>query len=147
MTTQPDNPKEKPAFDAGQPLIMFDGVCVLCSGFVRTVVGLDRKSRFRFATAQSPLGEALFRKYGLRTDSYETNRALIDGGAFTRLDSFIAVMAELSWQWWAARSLLLLPRPLRNWLCDCVAKNRYALFGRKASCEGLSAELKGRLVG
>ncbi|SJM28141.1 hypothetical protein BQ8482_110071 [Mesorhizobium delmotii] len=61
MTAQPDNPPEKPAFDASQPLIVFDGVCVLCSGFVRMVVGLDRISRFRFATAQSPLGDALFR--------------------------------------------------------------------------------------
>ncbi|WP_292211808.1 hypothetical protein [Mesorhizobium sp.] len=48
MTTQPDNPPEKPAFDASQPLIVFDGVCVL-SDFVRMVVGLERKSRFRFA--------------------------------------------------------------------------------------------------
>ncbi|WP_245319608.1 thiol-disulfide oxidoreductase DCC family protein [Mesorhizobium temperatum] len=122
---------------------MFDGVCVLCSGFVRMMVGLDRKSRFRFATAQSPLDEALFRKYGLRTDCYETNLALIDGAAFTRLDRFVAVMAERGWRWRAAKSLLLLPRPLRNWLYDRVAKNRYALFGRKESCEILSAELKG----
>ncbi len=111
------------------------------------VVGLDRKSRFRFATAQSPLDEALFRKYGLRTDCYETNLALIDGAAFTRLDSFVAVMADLGWPWWAARSLLLLPRPLRNWLYDRIAKNRYALFGKKESCEIPSAKLEGRLIG
>ena len=36
-------------FDARHPLIVFDGVCVLCSGFVRMVVRLDRQSRFRFA--------------------------------------------------------------------------------------------------
>ncbi|WP_292183586.1 hypothetical protein [Mesorhizobium sp.] len=53
MTTQPDNPPEEPAFDASQPLIVFDGVCVLCSGFVRMVVGLDRKS----SGALSFLGE------------------------------------------------------------------------------------------
>ncbi|RUU97023.1 DUF393 domain-containing protein, partial [Mesorhizobium sp. M6A.T.Cr.TU.017.01.1.1] len=86
MTTQPNHPPEKPAFDASHPLIVFDGVCVLCSGFVRMVVRLDRQGRFRFATAQSPFGEALFRKHGLRTDSYETNLVLIDGVAFTRLD-------------------------------------------------------------
>ncbi|WP_245525677.1 MULTISPECIES: DCC1-like thiol-disulfide oxidoreductase family protein [unclassified Mesorhizobium] len=125
---------------------MFDGVCVLCSGFVRMVVRLDRKSRFRFATAQSPFGEALFRKHGLRTDSYETNLVIIDGAAFTRLDSFIAVMAELGWPWRAAKFLLLLPRPVRGWLYDRVAKNRYALFGRKDHCEIPSAEMKGRMI-
>ena len=88
MTSSPE------PFDASQPLIVFDGVCVLCSGFVRTVVRLDRKNRFRFATAQSPFGEALFHKHGLRTDSYETNLVLINGAPFIRLDSFVAVMAN-----------------------------------------------------
>lgn len=140
-----DHPSE--TFDASQPLIVFDGVCVLCSGFVRMVVRLDRKNRFRFATAQSPFGEALFRKYGLRTDSYETNLVLIDGAAFMRLESLVAVMAELGWPWRAARVLLLLPRPLRNWLYDRIARNRYALFGRKDSCDIPSAGLRGRFLG
>ncbi|CDX13828.1 Thiol-disulfide oxidoreductase DCC [Mesorhizobium sp. ORS 3324] len=135
------------AYDARQPLIVFDGVCVFCSGFVQLIVNLDRDRRFRFATAQSPLGEALFRKYGLPTGDYETNLAIIDGGAFTKLDSFVAIMAVLGWPWRAAKALLLLPRPLRDWLYDRVAKNRYALFGRKDSCEIPSAELRQRLIG
>lgn len=44
-----------------------------------------------------------------------------------RLDSFIAVMAaELGWPWPAAKALLLIPRPLRDWLYERIAKNRYA---------------------
>ncbi|MER8477120.1 DCC1-like thiol-disulfide oxidoreductase family protein [Mesorhizobium sp. M0815] len=128
-------------------MIVFDGVCVLCSGFVRTVVKLDRKGHFHFVTAQSPLGEMLFKKYGLQTDRYETNLVIIDGAAFTRLDSFVAVMAELAWPWRAARILLLLPRPLRDWLYDRIAKNRYALFGKKDNCEIPSAEVRARLIG
>ncbi|MER8379422.1 MULTISPECIES: DCC1-like thiol-disulfide oxidoreductase family protein [unclassified Mesorhizobium] len=128
-------------------MIVFDGVCVLCSGFVRTVVKLDRKGHFHFVTAQSPLGEMLFKKYGLQTDRYETNLVIVDGAAFTRLDSFVAVMAELGWPWRAARILLLLPRPLRDWLYDRIAKNRYALFGKKDNCEIPSAEVRARLIG
>jgi len=133
-------------FDACQPLIVFDGVCVLCSGFVRTVVRLDRKSRFRFATAQSPFGEALFHKYGLRTDSYEAKLVLVGGAPFMRLDSLIAVMSELGWPWRAAKILLLLPRPVRDWLYERIAKNRYAIFGRKDSCEIPSAAMRARMI-
>ncbi|WP_281409093.1 DCC1-like thiol-disulfide oxidoreductase family protein [Mesorhizobium sp. B2-4-14] len=71
--------------------MLFDGVCALCLGFVRLAVRLDRQNRFRFATAQSSFGEALFRRHGPRTDSYETNFVFIDG-AFTRPDSFVAVL-------------------------------------------------------
>ncbi|MGX5844571.1 thiol-disulfide oxidoreductase DCC family protein [Mesorhizobium sp. ArgA1] len=141
MTSSPE------PLDASQPLIVFDGVCVLCSSFVRTVVRLDRKNRFRFATAQSPFGEALFHKYGLRTDSYETNLVLIGGAPFVRLDSFIAVMAELGWPWRAAKALLLLPRPLRDWLYERIAKNRYAIFGRKDSCGIPPAAMRARMIG
>ena len=144
--TKPTHSPEPPSLDASHPLIVFDGVCVLCSGFARMVVRLDRKDSFRFATAQSPLGEALFRRHGLRTDSYETNLVIIDGVAFTRLESLVAVMSALGWPWPAARLLLLLPRPLRNWLYERVAKNRYALFGRKDSCEIPSAALRSRLI-
>ncbi|MFA6155732.1 thiol-disulfide oxidoreductase DCC family protein [Mesorhizobium sp.] len=134
-------------FDASHPLIVFDGVCVLCSGFVRMVIRLDRHRRFRFATAQSPLGDALFKKHGLRTDSYETNLVLVGGVAFTQLDGFVAVMSELGWPWRAAMLLLLLPRPLRDWLYRRIAENRYALFGRKDSCALPSAELRQRFLG
>nr|WIE92251.1 DCC1-like thiol-disulfide oxidoreductase family protein [Mesorhizobium sp. WSM4875] len=134
------------AYDARQPLLVFDGVCVFCSGFVQIVLKIDRNKRFRLATAQSPLGEALFREHGLPTEDYDSNLAIIDGAAFTKLDSFVAVMAALGWPWRAARLLLVLPRPLRDWLYDRIAKNRYALFGHKDSCEIPSAELRQRLI-
>lgn len=132
--------------DISQPLIVFDGVCVLCSGFARTVVRLDTEKRFRFATAQSPLGAALYRRHGLRSDGYETNLVLIDGAAFTRMDSLVAVYGALGWPWRAARVVNLLPRHLRDWLYDRIAKNRYALFGRKESCEIPSRALRERIL-
>ena len=148
MTDLPDqySPPDQ-VYDPSLPLLVFDGVCVFCSGFVQLIVRLDRKKRFRFATAQSPFGEALFRRHGLPTDDYDSNLAIIDGVGFTHLDSFIAIMAELGWPWRAAKALLILPRPLRDWIYNRVAKNRYALFGRKDSCEIPSAELRQRLVG
>ncbi|MER9342374.1 DCC1-like thiol-disulfide oxidoreductase family protein [Mesorhizobium sp. M0601] len=147
MTVKPNHSPEPPEFDASRPLIVFDGVCVLCSGFVRMVVKLDRKGHFHFVTAQSPFGEVLFKKYGLRTDRYETNLVIVDGAAVTRLDSFVAVMAELGWPCRSARILLPLPRPLRDWLYGRIAKNRYALFGKKDNCEIPSAEVRARLIG
>ncbi len=128
-------------------LIVFDGVCILCSGFARTVVRLDRRDRFRFVTAQSTLGEALFKSHWLRADEYETNLVLIDGKAYTRMDSFIAVMDALGWPWRAAKLLYLLPRRLRDWLYERIARNRYALFGKKDNCDIPSPALRERILG
>ncbi len=49
-------------------LIVFDGECVLCSGFFRFVLKHDREEKFLFATAQSTLGQQLYSDLSLRTD-------------------------------------------------------------------------------
>ena len=149
---KPDTPADKNLDDilppdlGGRPLIIFDGVCVLCSGFAHLVTRLDRRDRFRFATAQSPLGETLFRHFDLPTDIYETNVVLIDGVGYTRMESLVAVMRELGWPWRAASVLLILPPALRGWLYDRIAKNRYALFGKRDTCDIPSPALRSRLI-
>jgi predicted DCC family thiol-disulfide oxidoreductase YuxK len=57
-----------PAFPDDKVLVVFDGVCVLCSGLAKFILKRDRASAFRLTTAQSRLGEALYRHYGLDTD-------------------------------------------------------------------------------
>lgn len=147
MADQPDiiQPAQ-PLYDESLPLIVFDGVCVLCSGFARMVVALDRKKIFRFATAQSPLGQALYAAHGLRRDDFDTNLVIIDGVAYQRLDSLIAVTEALGWPWRAARLLRVLPRSWRETLYGVIARNRYRLFGRKESCDIASPELSARIV-
>ena len=101
------------AYHGHDPLIVFDGICVLCSSFAQFVVRFDRAGKFRFATAQSPLGEALYNRYGLRTDIYETNIVIIDGVAYQRLDSLIAVLrcARLAMAGGARLEALAAPDP------------------------------------
>jgi predicted DCC family thiol-disulfide oxidoreductase YuxK len=140
-----ETPRQQEAAAEG-PLIVFDGVCVLCSSFARLVARFDRQKLFRFATAQSPFGQSLYRRYHLRTDDYETNIVIIAGVAHQRLDSIIAVLDALGWPWRAARLLYLLPRPARNWLYSFLARNRDALFGKKESCEIPSGDLRDRLI-
>lgn len=148
-TTARDTPLADilPAALEGRHLVVFDGVCIFCSGFARAIMRLDRHDRFRFATAQSPLGEALFRHFGLPIDDYETNLVLVDGVAYQRLDGFIAAMAALGWPWRAARLLRLLPAGLRDSLYGLIARNRYRIFGRRAQCEIPSKAFRERLVG
>jgi predicted DCC family thiol-disulfide oxidoreductase YuxK len=123
-----------PRFPDDKGLIVFDGVCVLCTGFARFVLTRDRDFAFRLTTAQSPLGQALFRHYGLDTETYETNLVVIDGRAHAKLETVVAVAQRLGGPWRLLWILRLLPRPMANWLYDGVAQNRYRLFGRTDTC-------------
>jgi predicted DCC family thiol-disulfide oxidoreductase YuxK len=135
-----------PAFGDDKALVVFDGVCVLCSGFARFILTRDRGFAFRLTTAQSPLGQALFRHYGLDTEDIETNLVLADGLPYVKLDTVAVVGARLGGAWRALVLLRGLPRPLADWLYDRVARNRYALFGRTERCMIPSPEWRDRFI-
>jgi predicted DCC family thiol-disulfide oxidoreductase YuxK len=123
-----------PVFPDDKALVVFDGVCVLCSGFAKFILERDRAFAFRLTTAQSALGQALYRHYGLDAQEYETNLVIADGRAYGKLDSVAVTGTHLGGSWRALALLRLVPRPLADWLYDRVARNRYALFGRTDRC-------------
>jgi predicted DCC family thiol-disulfide oxidoreductase YuxK len=137
-----------PKFPDDKPLIVFDGVCVLCNGFARFVAKRDSANRFRFAEAQSPLGGALFRHYGLDDIDFETNLLVQDGRAYGRMEAFARILGQLGGPWPAAKIVLVLPGPARDWLYDRIARNRYSLFGRYEACPvERDAAIAQRLIG
>jgi predicted DCC family thiol-disulfide oxidoreductase YuxK len=68
-----------PAFPDDKALVVFDGVCVLCSGFAKFILKRDKAFAIRLATAQSSLGQALYRHYGLDANEFESSLVLADG--------------------------------------------------------------------
>lgn len=118
----------------GQSLIVFDGHCVLCSGFFRFVLKHDRQQKFRFATAQSKLGQGLYRDLDLPVDDFETNLVIIDGTVYQRLDAFAAAMRHLSGPWRCVSLCRFLPAVLKDAVYHVIARNRFAFFGRADVC-------------
>ena len=129
-----------------QPLIVFDGVCVLCSRFARFVIERDAERVFRFTTAQGASGQALFRHYGLNTIDFETNIVIVGGQAFGELDAVAAVMAQLPRPWRWLTFMKLIPEPLSGWLYRRVALNRYRLFGKTEQCMVPPADWQDRFI-
>jgi predicted DCC family thiol-disulfide oxidoreductase YuxK len=136
-----------PPFPDERPLLVFDGVCVFCSGFIRFVLSQDRQASFRFVIAQSPLGQALYRHYGLDAVDFETNLLLTDGRLYTKLDAFAEVMRRLGGIWRPLSLLRHLPAPVAVCCYDRVARNRYRLFGRRPQCLVPDAALRARVLG
>ena len=137
---------EVPLFPDSNPLIVFDGHCLLCSRFAQFVARRDENQRYRFASAQSPLGQALFRHYGLDARDFETNLLIEDGRPYGKLDAFIRIVSPLRRRFRVLRALRLLPAPVSNWLYDRIARNRYRLFGTTQSCHQPSDQLRSRII-
>src|SRR6476620_6717092 len=84
----------------GPGLVLYDGVCVLCSRWFRFVAQRDVERRFLFTAIQSAYGRALALKLGIDPDNPDTNAVLLDGEVYLRSDSALAVLSALpGWRW------------------------------------------------
>ncbi len=134
-----------PAFADDRPLIVFDGECVFCSGWVKFALKHDRRQRYRFLAAQSPLGQALYTHYGLDCRDYETNILIEAGRAFFKSDGSIRMVAGLGFPYSLVRIFRLLPRRLADALYEFIARNRLKIAGRQ-SCMVPTPEQRGRFI-
>ncbi len=115
-------------------VIVFDGVCVLCNGWVHFLLRHDRRARYRFAAMQSDSGRALLSRHGLDPDDPVSFLLVEDGRAWTDTDAIVRVLSGLGGPWRLARVATWCPRGLRNRLYRWGARNRYRWFGRHEHC-------------
>jgi len=136
-----------PDFDDSQPLIVFDGDCVLCSRTMRLILRLDRQRRFRLMSAQGDIGQGLYRHLGLPTDSFETYLLVTEGRIYQRSTAVIEIAKRLGWPWKAGAAFVIIPRPIRDALYNLVARYRYRIFGRIEACGIADPKLRERMLG
>nr|WP_298846295.1 DCC1-like thiol-disulfide oxidoreductase family protein [uncultured Ruegeria sp.] len=127
-------------------LIVFDGECVLCSGFFRFMLKRDLRQSFQFATAQSPLGQKLFCDLGLPTQGFQTNLVIVEGAVYQHLDAFAAAMRQLPGLWPLLSVCRFLPSFVKNPVYHLIARNRYSVFGRFATCLMPGPDVKARFA-
>jgi predicted DCC family thiol-disulfide oxidoreductase YuxK len=126
-------------------VILFDGVCVFCSRWVRFIVARDAAARFRFTPIQSPYGTRLAQALGIDADDPDTNAVIHGGVAYFKSDGALTVLSCLpGWSW--VRVLFAVPRPLRDAVYNVVAKNRYRIFGKYDACIVPDAGLRARVM-
>lgn len=135
-----------PAFADDKPIIIFDGHCVLCSGWAQFVIRHDPTAKFRLLAAQTPLGHALYEHYGLDPKNYETNILLADGTAWFKSEGSIRMAEGLGWPWRLAGGFRLLPRALRDRAYEALARNRFRIFGRHEVCFTPTPDIAARFL-
>ena len=126
-------------------VILYDGVCIFCSRWVRFVATRDVERRFRFTPIQSPYGTKLAQAFGIDPDDPDTNAVVHAGKAWLRSDAALTVLSQLPrWRW--VRLLFAVPKPLRDAVYGLVARNRYRIFGKYEECFVPDADMRARVM-
>lgn len=126
-------------------IILFDGVCNLCDGFVQRIIAADQKDFFRFASLQSEAGRSLLVPY---PDLKEMKSIVYfeNGKVYTKANAALKISAHLGGSWKLLKLGYAIPNFLRNGIYDLIAKNRYKWFGKKDQCVVPTAELKAKFL-
>lgn len=126
-------------------IILFDGVCNLCSGAVQFILKRDRKKQFVFASLQSEVGKALLLKYKVNT-RVETIILLQSEKWFSQSEAALEIARNLSGGWPLLYAFKIVPRFVRDGIYDWISRNRYRFFGKKDACMIPSPEWKNRFL-
>jgi predicted DCC family thiol-disulfide oxidoreductase YuxK len=128
------------------PVLLFDGVCNLCTGVVQFVIRRDPAGRFRFAALQSEAGQAILSRFDLPRADFDTFVLLGADRIYTRSTAALRVARGLSGAWPLLYALSVIPRPVRDLVYGVVARHRYRWFGRKDRCMVPTADVAERFL-
>ena len=133
-------------FPDDRPIIIFDGYCNLCTGWVHFILRHDSQAKFKLLAAQTTFGHSLYRHYGLDPGDYETNILLADGVAWFKAEGTIRMFQGLGRTWSAVRMFRILSRTVSRMIYECIAANRFRIFGKRESCFVEETEMKARFL-
>ena len=113
-------------------IVFFDGVCNLCQGSVRYLIKHDKKGVLKFASLQGNYAKDFVNETEIQSMQ---SILFFDGKILYKKSTAVLKLSRLLGGW---HQLLLLgdilPRFVRDWLYNIVAKNRYRWFGKKDQC-------------
>ncbi len=124
------------------PVILFDGVCNLCSSSVQFIIKHDPKQQFRFASLQGEFGQQVLLEHQLPANDFNSFILLENGQLYTKSTGALKVVKKLSGLWPLLYGFIIVPPFIRNAVYQWVASNRYRWFGKKEACWLPTPDLK-----
>lgn len=127
-------------------IVVFDGQCLLCNGWVQFLLRHDTAQRIRFASMQGAAGQQLLAQAGLRVDGLQTLLVVDGERSWQHTAAIFRVLHGLGGLWRLAWVGWLVPAPLRDAVYRWVARNRYRIWGRSDTCRIPSPETSARFL-
>ena len=119
---------------SGKKIVLFDGVCNLCSSSVQFILKRDKKNQFLFGSLQGDYGQRVLQHYHLPTDNFNSFMLLEGDKLYTRSSGALRMLKHLGGGWGLLYGFMIVPKFIRDSVYNFIATNRYKWFGKKEAC-------------
>lgn len=128
------------------PVILFDGVCNFCNYWVQFTLRRNRNQNLRFAPLQGEAAKQLLSQHGISSTPLQSVILLDNGKVYTQSSAALRICRHLRGGWKLAYGLIIIPRFIRDFVYNIIARNRYHWFGKKDTCMVPSPEVRERFL-
>jgi predicted DCC family thiol-disulfide oxidoreductase YuxK len=126
-------------------IILFDGVCNFCDSSVQFIIKRDPNGNYQFASLQGETGRLLLKEFDLE-ENLDSIVYIEDDRFYKKSAAALRICKNLEGVWRLFVIFKIIPTPIRDFIYDIVAKNRYKWFGKKDSCMIPSPEIRNRFL-
>ncbi|MDQ7039477.1 MAG: thiol-disulfide oxidoreductase DCC family protein [Rhodothermus sp.] len=127
-------------------IVLFDGVCNLCNGFVNFIMDRDPAGYFKFGALQSEAARPYLERLGLQPDYMDSIVLIENDRCYRDSTAALRILRRLKGPWPLLYGLIVVPRPLRDAVYRWIARNRYRWFGRREQCRVPTPDLLARFL-
>jgi|SRR5690554_1474587 predicted DCC family thiol-disulfide oxidoreductase YuxK len=127
-------------------IVLFDGVCNLCNGFINWVIDRDTKNRFLFASLQSEVAKERLNEFGLNKQYLESIVAIKNDKLYKNSRAVLEIALSLKGIYSLLYVFIIIPTFIRDWIYKIIAKNRYKWFGVSDTCRIPTDDIKDRFL-
>ena len=127
-------------------VVIFDGYCNFCSRSVLFILRRDKKGCFTFAASQTVEGKEILDRYRLGELARHSIVLIEQGMVYRKSTAALRIARHLTGGWRVLYAFTIIPRKLRDFIYDLMARNRYRVFGMRDRCFVPEPEIRDRFL-
>lgn len=127
-------------------ILLFDGDCALCNKLVLFVLKNDKSQIIKFASLQSAVGQIFLKKYQLSTNDFSSFVYIKNNKAYVKSTAALHLFKDMKGLWSGLFCFIVVPKSIRDFIYNIIAKNRFKWFGKANSCIIPNIETKNRFL-
>lgn len=127
-------------------IVLFDGVCNMCNGYVNFLIDRDHRKILKFASLQSTVAKENLENFGVDNTYLSSIIVIKNNSVYKNSRAILEIFLSLGGVYKVLYCFIVIPRFIRDFIYKIIAKNRYKWFGVSDTCRMPTDDIRERFL-